>query len=258
MVESAEPLVTPPGPETAGAEAEPAPAAGPALAIFAHPDDAEISSGGTLAKWASQGREVHLLILTNGDRGSEDPDQDRDELAATRAVETEAAGKVLGLAGTTILGNHDGELENTLEVRAEIVRVIRTIRPATVLTCDPTAWFFGTRYFNHADHRTAGATALDATFPAAGSPMFFQELMAEGFQPHKVPEVWLGWTLEPNTYHDVTGFMDVKLGALFEHRSQVQGDMLGIFKEWIPLEAKNAGEKIGVEHAEAFRVLSLD
>src|SRR5437763_75850 len=59
-------------PEVAVADDPQAPRTGPALAIFAHPDDAEISAGGTLARWAAAGREVHLLVLTNGDRGSED------------------------------------------------------------------------------------------------------------------------------------------------------------------------------------------
>ena len=260
MEESPEGPVTPPGPETVPDEAQsPAtPTTGPALAIFAHPDDAEISAGGTLAKWASQGRRVHLLILTNGDRGSEDPKQDRNELAAIRAEETENAAKVLGLAGTRILPNHDGELENSAAVRKDIARVIRTVRPSTVLTCDPTAWFFGSRYFNHADHRTAGAVALDATFPGAGNPLFFQDLLEEGLEAHKVPEVWLGWTLEPNLFHDITGLMDVKLSALFEHRSQIEGEMLGFFREWLPREATEAGRKIGVEQAEAFRVLRFD
>jgi LmbE family N-acetylglucosaminyl deacetylase len=231
---------------------------GPVLAVFAHPDDAEISCGGTLARWAKEGRSVHLLVLTNGDRGSEDPAQDRDELARTRRVETEAAGKVLGLTGSRVLDTHDGELENTLAVRAEIARTIREVQPATLVSCDPTAWFFGNQYFNHSDHRTAGATALDAVFPGAGNPHFFSEQLAEGLGPWKVSDVWLGWTNEPNHYQDVTGFLDTKLSALAEHRSQVEGDMLGFFQEWLPKEAEENGQKIGVQHAEAFRVLSLD
>src|SRR6266702_3895004 len=89
---------------------------GPVLAVFAHPDDAEISSGGVLARWAAEGREVHLLILTNGDRGSNDPNQDRVELAAIRKAESESAATFLGLAGVAVLGAPDGELENTPQV----------------------------------------------------------------------------------------------------------------------------------------------
>jgi LmbE family N-acetylglucosaminyl deacetylase len=132
------------------------------------------------------------------------------------------------------------------------------VRPDTVISCDPTAWFFGNRYFNHADHRTAGEAALDAVFPGAGNPHFFTEQLAGGLSPWKVPEIWLGWTIEPNHRQDITGFLDVKLAALAEHRSQVEGDMLGFFQEWLPAEAEENGKKIGAQHAEAFRVLSLD
>ena len=231
---------------------------GPVLGVFAHPDDAEIAAGGTLAKWASAGREVHLLILTNGDRGSQDPSQDRAELARIRAEETAQAGKVLGLAGTTVLDTPDGELRNTLEVQAEVAGWIRRLRPTTVVTCDPTAWFFGNRYYNHSDHRTAGAVALDAVFPGAGNPHFFADQLREGLETWTVPEVWLAWTLEPNLYEDISGLMERKLEALREHRSQVEGDMLGFFEQWLPVEAEENGRKIGVQHAEAFRQLQLE
>jgi LmbE family N-acetylglucosaminyl deacetylase len=227
------------------------------LAVFAHPDDAEIAAGATMARWVSEGRAVHLLVLTNGDRGSADPHEDRDALARVRLEETGNAARLLGLAGFEVLGFHDGDLVNSDEVRAHIVRTIRRVRPQIVVTCDPTAWFFENRYFNHADHRTAGAAALDASFPASGNPHFFADQLGEGLTPWNVPNVWLGWTLEPSHYQDVTGFMDTKLAALGEHVSQVQGSMLGFFEEWLPKEAEEAGEKIGVRHAEAFRVLDL-
>ena len=231
---------------------------GPALAIFAHPDDAEISSGGTIAKWVAAGRDVHLLILTNGDRGSDDAARDRDELAATRAVEASAAGEVLGLSSVTILDVHDGELQNTLELRARVVRIIRTLQPTTVLSCDPTAWFFDNSYYNHADHRCAGEVALDAVFPGSGNPHYFADQLAEGLAPWPVHDVWLGWTLEANHREDISGYMVTKLAALAKHASQVEGDLIGFFEEWLPKEAAEEGEKIGAEHAEAFRRLTLD
>jgi LmbE family N-acetylglucosaminyl deacetylase len=230
---------------------------GPVLCVFAHPDDAEIAAGGTMARWCAEGRAVHLLVLTNGDRGSSDPAQDRAELARIRVEETRSAGKYLGLAGTTILDVPDGELENTPEIRARVARVVREIRPGIVLSCDPTVWFFGNQYFNHSDHRTAGAITLDAVFPGAGNPLYFTDQIAEGLAAWNVPEIWLGWTLEPNHHQDVTGYIEAKVAALALHASQVQGNMLGFFEEWLPKEAKEAGAKIGVDHAESFRVLNL-
>jgi LmbE family N-acetylglucosaminyl deacetylase len=231
---------------------------GPVLACFAHPDDAEIAAGGTLAKWADAGRQVHLLVLTNGDRGSQATDEDRDALAATRALEQEAAGRILGLSEFGVLETPDGELENVPAVRAAVVRRIREVRPDTVVGCDPTTWFIGNRYINHTDHRAAGAVVVDAAFPAAGNPNFFAEQLEDGLEPWDPPEVWLAWSLEPNHFEDVTGFLERKVEALAEHASQMQGDMMQFFREWLPREATDQGTKIGVQHAEAFRRLILD
>ena len=116
----------------------------------------------------------------------------------------------------------------------------------------------GNRYFNHSDHRTAGAATLDAVFPGAGNPLFFEELLRnEQLEPWNVPEIWLGWTNEPNHYEDITGLMDRKLHALRAHASQVQGNLIGFFEQWLPVEAQENGRQIGVEHAESFRQLLL-
>jgi LmbE family N-acetylglucosaminyl deacetylase len=245
-------------PEPAVVErAEPeVPEIGPALAVFAHPDDAEIAAGGTLAKWAAAGREVHLLVLTNGDRGSQDRQVDRAEVARVRGEETVEGARVMGLASATVLDVHDGDLDNTTEIRAEVVRAIRRVQPTTVVSCDPTAWFFENRYYNHSDHRTAGVVALDAVFPGAGNPHYFADHLDEGLEPHDVPAVWLGWTLEPNQHEDITGFLDTKVAALAAHASQL-ADGIAFFEEELGKEAASAGARIGVRHAEAFRVLAL-
>src|SRR5438270_227337 len=113
-----------------------------------------------MAKWAATGREVHLLILTNGDRGSGDPTASREQLAATRRRETEAAVEVLGLASARVLSTHDGELENTSILREAVTRRIREVRAETVVSCDPTAVFFENRYYNHSDHRKRQSSFL--------------------------------------------------------------------------------------------------
>lgn len=238
---------------------------GPVLGIFAHPDDAEISCGATMAKLAATERDVRLLILTNGDRGSQDEALDRSELAAIRLRESQEAAGIMGLAGVTVLDTHDGELENTPAVRDRVVREIRRVRPTTVLSCDPTAWFFKAsgdsttrgEFYNHSDHRTAGAIALDAAYPGAGNPHYFAEQLGEGLETWDVYDVRLGWTLEPNHDEDVTGFLRAKLDALFAHRSQLEAEGIRFFEEWLPKEAAEAGARIGVEHAESFRVLDL-
>lgn len=238
---------------------------GPVLAVLAHPDDAEIAFGGTLAKWAAGGRNVHLLVLTNGDRGSGDRSMSRSALADTRFAETQAAGDVLGLASVRVLGTHDGELENTPAVREAVIRRIREVRAETVLSVDPTAVFFGIPIagssemrtaYNHSDHRTAGAIALDAVFPGSGNPHFFAEHLVEGLDVQEVHDVWLGWTNEANYAEDITEQFDTKVAALAEHASQIT-EGIRLWDEWMREEAQAAGERHGVGLAEEFRVLDL-
>ena len=232
------------------------PRTGPVLAVFAHPDDAEIAAGGTLMKWAAAGRQVHLLVLTNGDRGSQDRALDRAELAATRLRETEAAAEAMGLASVRVGAIPDGELENTTHVREPVVRLIREVRAETVVTLDPTAVFFENRYYNHSDHRTAGWVALDASFPGSGNPHFFAEHLHEGLEPQDVVDVWLSWTTEPNHHEDITGFLPRKVEALARHESQLT-EGIRFFEEFLEKDAVESGARIGVEHAEPFRVLDL-
>ncbi len=241
--------------ESSGAPVE-EPRSGPVLAIFAHPDDAEIAAGGTIANWTAAGRDVHLLVLTNGDRGSQDPALDRAELARLRAHETEAAADVLGLASVRLLDVHDGDLANTLEVREQVVRRIREVRAETVLSVDPTAVFFQNSYYNHSDHRTAGFVALDSAFPGSGNPHFFPEHLGEGIAVQEVTDVWLGWTNEPNHTEDVTATWQTKIDALARHESQLS-EGIRFFETFLLEEAEEAGAKIGVGRAEEFRRLDL-
>jgi LmbE family N-acetylglucosaminyl deacetylase len=232
------------------------PRTGPVLAVFAHPDDAEISVGGTIAKWCAAGREVHLLVLTNGDRGSSDPAEDREDLARIRYAETVAAGQVLGLASVRILSIHDGELENTDDVREAVTRRVREVRAETLLSCDPTLIFFRDSYYNHSDHRTAGFIALDSVFPGSGNPHFHSEHLGEGLEIQEVTDVWLGWTDEPNHVEDISEHFRAKVDALAEHASQL-AEGIRFFEKFLAEDAVKAGEKIGVTHAEEFRVLDL-
>jgi LmbE family N-acetylglucosaminyl deacetylase len=229
---------------------------GPVLAVFAHPDDAEICAGGVLSAWAAAGREVHLLVLTNGDRGSNDPAVSRAELAATRLVETEAAAAIMGLAGVNVLSTHDGELQNTAAVREAVVRRAREVRAETMVSCDPTAIFFENRFYNHSDHRMAGWVALDSAYPGSGNPHFFSEHLGEGLAVQEVIDVWLGWSNEPNRTIDITDHMQTKIDALAAHASQL-AEGIRFFEEFLTKDATEEGAKIGVDYAEPFRVVDL-
>ena len=223
-----------------------------ALAVYAHPDDAEISCGGTLGRWAAAGSAVHVLVCTLGDKGSSDPGVDPDELARRRAGESAMAAGVLGLAGHHSLGIPDGELDNTNEVRRQIVALVRQVRPEVVVCPDPTAVIFGDRYFNHHDHRAAGWSTLDAVAPAAGNPHYFPGT-GDVFQ---VNCVFLSGTLEPNVWVDVTKSLEIKIDALFCHQSQLS-DTSEWFRAFVRERAEESGRVAGVRYAEGFRRLAL-
>src|SRR5687767_15051876 len=104
-----------------------------ALAVYAHPDDPEVSCGGTLARWAAHGAEVHVVVCGQGDKGTSDPDMKPAELAKRRAKEVAAAAKALRLAGHRLLGIPDGEIENTPALREQLVRIVREVQPEAVV-----------------------------------------------------------------------------------------------------------------------------
>jgi LmbE family N-acetylglucosaminyl deacetylase len=226
------------------------------LAIYAHPDDPEISAGGTLARWSDAGAEVHVVVTTRGDKGTSDPDADLQALTKLRVEETAAAARVLGIAEHHHLDHPDGEIVDDHALRRELVRLIRSVRPDAVCCPDPTAVFFGDAYVNHRDHRVTGWATLDAVAPAAGNPHYFPELAAEGLGTHQVRALYLSGTFEPNAWVDVGATLERKIEALFCHASQLveTGDW---FRDFLRESAIDAGRVAGVQYAEAFRRIAL-
>jgi LmbE family N-acetylglucosaminyl deacetylase len=230
---------------------------GRALAVYAHPDDAEIAAGGTLARWAEAGCSVWLLLVAQGDKGTMDPNADLAALAAQRIEETACAAAVLGFAGHQHLGYRDGEVPDTQELRGAIARVVRAQRPDVVLCPDPTSVLFGDGYFNHHDHRVTGWATLDAVAPAAANPHYFPEqITEERLSVHQVASVYLTGTLEPNTWVDIGDTLERKIDALFCHSSQLT-DAGDWFRQFLRERAAEAGGGAGVGYAEAFRRLSF-
>jgi LmbE family N-acetylglucosaminyl deacetylase len=226
-----------------------------ALVIVAHPDDGEFLAGGAIALWARDGAPVTLAVITNGDKGTEDPNVTSEELAETRRREQERAAKVLGLEEVIFLGYEDGVLEPTIGLRRDLTRLIRRVRPHTVVTFDPTVRFLGENYPNHPDHRAAGDATVDAVFPSARDRLTFPELMDEGLTPHKARELWLGGTDRPNHRIDIEPVFETKIAALREHASQLAD--FDIEKELRRMAAQ-AAEGTSFRLAEAYRRLVLD
>ena len=225
------------------------------LAVYAHPDDADVSCGGTMARWASEGAAVCVVVCCAGDKGSSDPSISPSDLAARRAAEVGAALAALGLkpeSSPRVLGHEDGSLENSASFREELVGLVRSFRPDVVLCPDPTAVFFGGGYVNHRDHRVVGWATLDAVAHEARSPHYFPS----AGPAHAVAAVWLSGTLEPDTWVDISATLDAKTEALRAHESQVAeaGEWLRTF---VQERAEEAGRRAGVRYAEGFRRLAL-
>lgn len=220
-----------------------------ALAVFAHPDDPEVSCGGTLARWAAGGCAVHLVIANQGDKGSADPTTDPAELTRRRADEVARAADVLGIRAVEHLGHPDGELDNDAALRGRLIEVIRRVRPDAVVAPDPTAVFFGESYVNHRDHRELGWALLDSLVPSA-SPLYAPAAGAA----HQVGLVLLSGTLEADAYVDISDVLDRKVEAVSCHRSRV-GEAPALIAEVLGHRAAEEGRRAGVPLAEAFRRL---
>lgn len=225
-----------------------------AMVIVAHPDDAEFMVAGTVARWARAGTEITYVVVTKGDKGSEDPEMTPSRLTAIREAEQREAGALLGVRNYAFLGYEDGYLQPTLDLRRDLTRQIRLYRPEVLLTFDPTARFLGGFYPNHPDHRAAGDAAVDAMFPSARDRLTFPELLADGLEPHKVSQLWLGSPTEADTWVDIEEVLELKKQALLCHPSQLGPEVADFAIQLGRLMA--AGQPFA--YAEAFRRIVMD
>jgi LmbE family N-acetylglucosaminyl deacetylase len=223
------------------------------LVIVAHPDDIEFGTGGSVATWTDAGHRVVYCIVTDGSAGSNDPDVQRDDLIARRRAEQTRAAEIVGVHEVRFLGYQDGMLQPTLELRRDLTRIIRELKPYRVLIMDPTAVLIQNErfdYINHPDHRAAGEAALYAIFPSAETRPIFPELLDEGYEPHHVSEVYIGMAT-PNIAIDISGVIERKIAALLAHESQLDSSTGEMVRGW----SAETGKQLGVEYAETFRVM---
>jgi LmbE family N-acetylglucosaminyl deacetylase len=229
------------------------------LVVMAHPDDAEFGAGGTIAKWAAAGKTIDYVLCTSGDKGTSDPSISPYKLAQTRRQEQINAARVLGAREVTFLSHVDGILQNTVELRRDIVREIRRYRPEAVICQDPTQRWWGTRYINHPDHRAAGDACLDAVYPSARDPLVFSELLIENLLPHKVREVFMVSPTSADVWIDITDCMDRKLEALRQHQSQVGANWEQVCQRVRERSRAVAqANELPFDYAEGFKYFRLD
>ncbi len=226
------------------------------LVIAAHPDDIEFGVGGSAAVWTEQGAQVTYCLVTDGAAGSNEKDADLAQLKQRRKQEQIDAAKIVGVTDVRFLDYADGSLQPTLDLRRDLTRVIRDVRPNRVVIQDPTAILLSRddgddSYINHPDHRATGEAALYAVFPSAETRPIFPELLAEGFEPIHVEELYLQMSDKSNIAVDITAVHDRKLQALLQHRSQLNEEAL----DWVTKFDQEMGKQADVEYAEIFRVM---
>jgi len=220
------------------------------LLIAAHPDDPEFGCGGTMAKWAAAGKEITYVLLTSGDKGSHDPNLRPGQLATRREEEQRAAAAATGVKEVIFLRHPDGLLDNTLELRRQLVHLIRRHKPHIVVAIDP--W---KHYQLHPDHRAAGQAALDAVWAAREWHIFGEQLQGDE-EPWRTTEVYLFWSDNNDYYEDVTDAIQTRVAALICHASQVGPDHEKLDRRIRERSAK-VGEEAGVPFAEGFKLIKF-
>ncbi|MDO8576905.1 MAG: PIG-L deacetylase family protein [Candidatus Daviesbacteria bacterium] len=228
------------------------------LAVGAHPDDIDIGCSGTIAKWIAEGAQVFYLVLTDGSKGSENTKISNQELIKIRRAEQQKAADLLGVKKVFFLDFIDGELENTPTLRKQIVKIIRQIKPTTVICWDPTLYYDENRMFvNHPDHRKSGEATLDCVYPFARNARTFPELLDEKLEPHVVEELLIMNFSKTNYFVDISDTIDKKLEALSCHKSQFND--IQKFTGMIRGMNKMAGQKAKpkMEYAEGFVRITL-
>jgi len=225
-----------------------------AMAVYAHPDDAEFGMAGTVAAWTKAGVEFTYCMVTNGASGSDDETMTREKLRETRYAEQRAAAKILGVKNCVFLGYEDGYLYPTLEVRKDVARQIRIYKPDVVFTMDPTMRIADT-YVNHPDHIAAAEVLLRSINPDASTRQMFPELWAdEKLEPHKPKALFLMTFDDTGTIVDISATIETKVKALLAHSSQMFPGAEEMMRGW----AKAAGKPKGYKAGESFRVVRLE
>jgi LmbE family N-acetylglucosaminyl deacetylase len=223
------------------------------LVVSAHPDDVDFGVAGSVATWTASGIDVSYCIVTDGDAGGSDLELPRDRMARVRREEQTAAAATVGVVDLHFLGYPDGRLQPTIELRRDLSRVIRTVRPQRVV-CQSPERIWERVYASHPDHLAAGEAAVCAVYPDARNPFAHPELLEAGHEPWTVPELWLMAHPNVDTYVDTTDTIDKKIAALRCHVSQIP-DPEGLdqrMRDWGAMIASRVGLPEG-RMAEAFQ-----
>ena len=226
------------------------------LVVTAHPDDVDFGFAGSVAQFTGDGIEVTYCIVTDGDAGGSETGLPREEMAGRRRDEQTAAAAVVGVHELRFLGYPDGRVVSTLELRCDISRVIRQVRPQRVMMQSPDRnW--DRIYASHPDHLAVGEATAAAVYPDARNPFAHPELLlVEELEPWTVPQLWMMARPDANVFVDITDVLPTKLAALKSHESQIADPawIETLLSDWATANAKVADLPDG-RFAELFRAV---
>jgi len=216
------------------------------LVVVAHPDDIDFGTAGSVAVWTDAGIEVTYCLVTSGEAGGDDRTLARPDMAALREEEQMNAAKQVGVSDLRFLGYPDGRVEYTLDLRRDISRVIREVRPQRVISMSPERNFERV-YASHPDHLATGQATMAAVYPDSRNPFAHPELLDEGLEPWSVPQLWTQRRGESNVFVETTEVFDRKLAALMSHVSQIPDPSWAetIIRDWGGVNATVAGLPAG-------------
>ena len=219
------------------------------LAVFAHPDDAELGCGGSLAQWIAEGATIHYIIATNGNKGTKDPSLSPHRLSEIREAEQQEAAKSLGVQDIVFLRYNDGELRCDDGLKIQLAMLFRHYRPDVIVTHDP--W---RRYNLHPDHRALGIAVTDGIV-AARDHLYLPALSVIGLKPHHIPKALYAGADNPNHFVDISGTLEAKLEPIARHESQMSH--INGWRDRVRKRSADIGKKGGLEYAEGFHLLEM-
>ncbi len=233
------------------------------LLFTPHPDDDVFGAGGTIALLNRNHNKVYIVIYTNDDKGSYDPEMTSQRLAQIRRAEEEVSEGMLGTPKENIIwmGYDDGMLEYAAQPKLteEATAVIRRIRPDVLLSVDPGEWY---QRWHKSDHRMAALNTLDAVRAAEFGLYFPNQRLQQGLQPFKVPEMYFFYPSpqEANYFVNIDSVAELKFEAAAKQVSQFEPAINKYRPDWDPQDLAKAKEGMRKEqlrkdghYVEAFR-----
>ena len=216
------------------------------LFVGPHPDDIELGCGGTVAKLTKMGKQVTVLIATNGCVGSIDPNLTSEQLVQIRKQEALTSAELLGLHDVRFLPYDDGDGYDHDAMRKDLVATILDVKPQVVVCPDHTLlteW--------HPDHLNVGKLTTEAVFHASWDRLTARMGLSGSWRNVVLAYYY---TSKPNGYVKVSSTRKLRQQALACHKTQFDDKQLNMFRKYLTLRDVRFGLRSGKGHAEGYRI----